>query len=90
MTYINELTAQKNYSARRARVEDTEIGGMYIPRRSTNYWDEAYTRTENALTQLRLAYGHRVINKVKADNMTFYGLDLLTESAMSISLSDMD
>lgn len=90
MAYINGLAARKSYSARRARVEDTEVGGMYVPRKSANYWDEAYTRAENALTQLRLAHGHRVINKVEADNMSFYGLHLLTESVMSIPLPDMD
>ena len=90
MAYINGLTAQKSYSARRARVEDTEAGGMYVPRRSTNYWDEAYTRAENALTRLRFAHGHRVINKAEADNMACHGLDLLTQSVLSIPLPDMD
>jgi hypothetical protein len=79
MAYINGLVAQKSYSARRARLEETDVGEMYVSGRSTNYWDQAYTRAENALTQLRLAHGHRVIDKVDADNMSFYGLHLWTE-----------
>jgi len=75
MAYINGLAAQKSYSAWRARAEDTEVGGMYVPRRSTNYWDEAYTRAQNALAQLRFAHGHRLIN-MEADNLAFHGLDL--------------
>jgi len=90
MAYINGLAAQKSYSARRARAEDTEVGGVYVPRRSTNYWDEAYTRAQNALAQLRFAHGHRLINKAEADNLAFHGRDLLTQSAMSIPLPDMD
>lgn len=90
MAYINGVSARKSSSQRRARMEDSEMGEMYVPRRSTSFWDEAYTQATNALAQLRLAHGHRLINKVEADAMAFYGLDLLTESVMSIPLPDTD
>lgn len=90
MSYINGVAAQKSYSERRARMEDSDIGKLYVPRRSTNFWDEAYTRATNALTQLRMAHGHRLIDRVGADAMAFHGLNLLTESVMSIPLPDTD
>jgi hypothetical protein len=90
MVYINGVAAQKIYLERRVRMEDSEMGEMYVPHRSISFWDEAYTRATIALAQLRLAHGHRLIDKVGADAMAFYGLNLLTESVMSISLPDTD
>jgi hypothetical protein len=39
---------------------------------------------------LRLAHGHRVIDKSQAEQMALCGLHLLTESVMSIPLPEMD
>src|SRR5208282_1420622 len=90
MAYINGIAAQKSYSSRRARVEDSELGGAYVPRHPTTYWDEAYIRATNSLDMLRLAHGHRMIDKPQAEQMALYGLDLLTKSVMSIPVPEMD
>ena len=88
--YINGISAQKNYSARRARIEDSELGDVYVPRHSTIFWDAAYTRAKNSLDMLRHAHGHRIIDKSQAEQMALHGLQLLNESVMSIPLPEMD
>jgi hypothetical protein len=90
MAYINGITTQKIYLVRRARTEDTELGGVYVRRRSTTFWDEAYMRATNSLDMLRAAHGHRVVDKLQAEQMAWYGLHLLRESVMSIPLPEMD
>lgn len=90
MAHINGIAAQKRYPSRRARIEDSELEEAYGPRRSTTFWNEAYTRAMNSLDMLRLAHGYRVIDKPQAEQMALYRLRLLTESVMSIPLSEMD
>lgn len=90
MAYINGIASQKRYSARQARIKDSMLEEAYGPRRSTTFWDEAYTRAMNSLDMLRLAHGHRVIDKPQAEQMALYGLRLLTESVMSIPLPETD
>lgn len=90
MAYINGLAAQKGFSERCARAQVYELGEIYLPRRSTTFWDEAYTRAINALTVFRHAHGERLVDKMNAERLAWVGLQLLEDSVLSIPHPEMD
>jgi hypothetical protein len=51
MAYINGIAAKKKVIHHdERRLKESESGGVYAPRYSTIFWDEAYTQATNSLT----------------------------------------